>query len=91
MGMAFVQNGKDLTDITTIVGTGGPLISAPKPVELLKGILADNENSGVLLPKEANLLIDKMYILAAMGLLSEKYPKAAIRIMKRELELIICN
>jgi len=105
MGMAFVQNGKDLTDITTIVGTGGPLISAPEPGELLKGILAgrfaslhcspcnqaDNENSGVLLPKKANLLIDKKYILAAMGLLSEKYPKTAIRIMKRELELIICN
>lgn len=91
MGMAFVQTGKDLTDITTIVGTGGPLISARRPEILLKAILADNEISGDLLPRDSKLLIDKKYILAAMGLLSEKYPKTAIRIMKRELELIICN
>lgn len=87
MGMAYVQNGKDLTGIATIVGTGGPLISAKNPEEILKRVLKDNESPGVLLPKEAKMLIDKKYILAAMGLLSEKYPKMAIRIMKRELGL----
>ena len=37
-------------------------------------------------PKNAEILLDKKYILQAMGLLSKSYPKIAIRIMKKELK-----
>lgn len=86
MGVAYVQNGKDLTGITTIVGTGGPLIGAEKPAEMLKSILQDNDSLDVLLPGEAKMLVDTRYILAAMGLVADKYPEVALRIMKRELK-----
>ena len=39
----------------------------------------------VLKPREAEVLVDRKYILAAMGLLSTVYPDTALRIMKREL------
>ena len=39
-----------------------------------------------LRPKEADVWVDRTYILAAMGLLSSHYPAAALRIMKKELE-----
>ena len=32
------------------------------------------------------ILVDKKYILSAMGLLSKLYPEIAIRIMKKELK-----
>jgi hypothetical protein len=36
-----------------------------------------------LKPKKADILIDKQYIMASMGLLGEKYPEKAIRILKK--------
>ena len=39
-----------------------------------------------LRPKEAGVLVDRSYILAAMGLLSVTEPKAALQIMKKELK-----
>ena len=39
--------------------------------------------SKVFLPIKPNILIDKTYILSAMGLLAEKYPDKATRIMKK--------
>jgi hypothetical protein len=36
-----------------------------------------------LKPVKPDILIDKTYILSAMGLLAEKYPDKAIRIMKK--------
>ena len=39
-----------------------------------------------LRPKAADVLVDRSYIIAAMGLLSAHYPDAALRILKKELE-----
>ena len=39
-----------------------------------------------LRPKKADVLVDRQYILAAMGLLSTHVPKVALSIMKKELE-----
>ena len=46
----------------------------------------DPANPASLKPKKAEILVDRKYILSAMGLLSEHYPKTALRIMKKELE-----
>ena len=45
----------------------------------------------ILKPVKAEILLDKKYILAAMGLLAENYPETAVRIMKKELEMISWN
>ena len=39
-----------------------------------------------LRPLKADIRVDRKYILAAMGLLSEYEPATALRIMKKELE-----
>lgn len=41
------------------------------------------ESPNFLKPTNPDIYIDKSYILSAMGLLSEKYPDEAIRIMKK--------
>lgn len=87
-GSVYVQTGKDLGRISRIIGTGGPIINCSNPEDLLKEAVFDQANPGVLKPKKADLYIDKKYILAAMGLLSVKYPGIAVRIMKKELEMI---
>ena len=86
MGMTFVQEGKNLTKVKQIVVTGGSLIHTKRTEEIAKYALYSPAQPASLRPKMANVWVDRTYILAAMGLLSSHYPKAALRIMKKELE-----
>lgn len=86
MGLTFVQSGKDLTEAKRIVVTGGSLIHTGRTAEIAAHALYNPANPNSLKPKTADILVDRKYILSAMGLLSEHYPKTALRIMKKELE-----
>ena len=54
--------------------------------EIAAKAIRSPHNPASLKPENADVWIDRKYILAAMGLLSNVYPKAALRIMKKELE-----
>lgn len=84
-GEVFVQEGKDLSEVKRIIGTGGPLVFAKEPAKILRKILYRNDSPYVLKPKEAQLYLDTMYSLYAMGLLAQTEPKKALRIMKKML------
>lgn len=86
MGKTYVQTGKNLTRVKTIVVTGGSLIHAENPEKIAAFSLYDPAQPQSLRPMKADVLVDKTYILAAMGLLSSYYPQAALRIMKKELK-----
>ena len=85
-GLAYLQKGKDLTQIKNIIVTGGSLIHLSETYNVIKYALYDTNNPTSLRPKSSEILVDKKYILYAMGLLSQLYPKIAIRIMKKELK-----
>ena len=87
MGKTYVQTGKNLTRVKTIVVTGGSLIHAETPEKIAAFSLYDPAQPQSLRPMKADVLVDKTYILAAMGLLSSYYPQAALRIMKKELRI----
>ncbi len=87
MGKTYVQSGKNLTRVKSIVVTGGSLIHAEAPEKIATYALYDPSQPESLRPLRADVLVDKTYILAAMGLLSSYYPQAALRIMKKELKL----
>ena len=86
MGQTFVQEGKNLTKVKKIVVTGGSLIHTQNTERIAAHALYDPQQPQSLRPKCADVLVDRTYILAAMGLLSQYYPKTALRIMKKELE-----
>lgn len=86
MGKTYVQTGKNLTRVKTIVVTGGSLIHSENPEKIAAFSLYDPAQPQSLRPMKADVLVDKTYILAAMGLLSSYYPQAALRIMKKELK-----
>ena len=85
-GIAYLQKGKDLRTLKKIVVTGGSIIHLPKVNEVTKYALYSDNNPESLRPIKSDILVDRKYILAAMGLLSKSYPKIAIRIMKKELK-----
>ena len=86
MGLTYVQEGKNLSGVRKIVVTGGSLIHTQRTTEIASYALASPAEPASLRPRQADVLVDRSYILAAMGLLSSHYPQTALRIMKKELE-----
>ncbi len=84
-GVSFTQVGKDLTEVKTIIGTGGIFASGREPLLILKGALFSEKDPLSLRPKSPEFFIDSHYILYAIGLLSEKEPEKALRIGKKYL------
>jgi len=86
-GRQTVVEGKDLTRVKTVIGTGGALVRLPdgeeKMVRALKG------KSGLeLLPKgKVRYLIDRHYIMAAIGTLSRSYPEDGWPLLRESLGL----
>jgi uncharacterized protein (TIGR01319 family) len=85
MGAMYTQTGKDLMEVKYMIGTGGVLVHSNNPEEILKAGAFDIENPMYLKPRNAMYLLDKTYILSAMGLFSQDYPDKAVRIMKKYL------
>ncbi len=80
--------GKDLTAVKYIIGTGGPLTKLKNNRELLKSIHTENKKNKLYPPKEARILIDNNYIMASCGVLSKKHPETALKLLKKSLEII---
>lgn len=85
MGIIYSQVGKDLLNTKYMIGTGGVLVHSKNPSRILGAGLFNMESPNFLKPNNPELLIDKTYILSAMGLLAEKYPDMSVRIMKKYL------
>ena len=86
MGLTYVQAGKDLRPVRQVIVTGGCLIHTARTAEIASHALYSVRNPMSLRPEKATIRVDRHYILASMGLLSEYYPQIALRIMKKELE-----
>ena len=83
-GRQTIAEGKDLTAVKWIIGTGGALTRLQRGREILQGL--KGPGSRLLLPPlEAKVLIDRDYIMASAGLMSKKYPEAALSLMKKSL------
>lgn len=85
MGQTFVQTGKNLMNVNRLIVTGGSLIHTKHTGRIAGFALFDPKEPSSLRPKTAEVFVDRNYIIAAMGLLSEHYPEAALTIMKQEL------
>ena len=86
-GKKTLAEGKDLTNIKWIIGTGGALTRLPNRVNILKEIAKSNKGDKLLPTKEAKILIDDDYIMASLGVLSKKYEEAALILLKRSLKV----
>lgn len=86
LGNMYYQTGKDLTEIKYVIGTGGVLIHRKDAKQILSEVTKKSNKKLELRPEDPNIRIDENYILAAMGLLSQKHPKLALKLLKRHLK-----
>lgn len=88
-GLKTVQHGKNLSNITTVIGTGGPIIYSKNPQNILSQVFRTrSKEPDILLPEDARLCLDKEYVLYAAGLLREVDEDTAFLLMKNSLEYI---
>ncbi len=84
-GPVTVQYGKDLTDVETIIGTGGVLAHGENPEQILAAALFDNDEADSLRPKQPKLMVDQTYALYAVGLLADATPEAALHFAHKNI------
>jgi len=85
MGMLYNQFGKDLSKVNFVIGTGGVLVHNENPEKILSAVEYSINKGLELRPRSPRYMLDKDYILAAMGLLAEIDPLLALKIMKKHI------
>lgn len=85
-GKQRYAEGKDLTAVQTVIGTGGALTRLGAGEEILRRILESGSGRELYPPKESRILLDRHYILAAAGVISREYPGGAAALIAASLE-----
>ncbi|MDP3487128.1 MAG: GlmL-related ornithine degradation protein [Bacillota bacterium] len=83
-GRMTIAQGKDLTSVKWVIGTGGPLTKLPGAVEMLKNAFRMTAKLE-LFPKSFAVLIDHDYNLGVLGVLSQEHEAAALALMKHSI------
>ena len=84
-GKKTVAEGKDLTNVKYIIGTGGALTRLTHRVEILKAVGQHSKGIELFPGKEAQILIDNHYIMASLGVLSKRFPEAALALIRESM------
>lgn len=85
-GRTTLAEGKDLTQVKYIVGTGGALTRLPHRVDIMERIAEYDETGMRLFPtSHAKVLVDNDYIMASLGVLSVKHREGAIKLLEKSL------
>ena len=84
-GRKSVAEGKDLTEVRYIIGTGGALTRLLNMESILKEIHQEGRGQRLYPKKEAEVLLDREYLLASLGVLSLSYKEAALKLMLKSL------
>lgn len=84
-GKAVYPMGRDLTQISSVIGTGGALTRLPGGRKILSDLLVW-QDPRVLLPKaSAKVLLDGNYLMASVGAFAERHPEAALFLLRQSL------
>jgi uncharacterized protein (TIGR01319 family) len=78
-GRVIERSGKDLREVDLLVGSGGVLRHNGRDVaaRILGAVGANAQEEGWLVPQQAEVCVDRDYVLAGVGLLADSEPKAA--------------
>lgn len=83
-GRIKIAEGKDLTRVRWIIGTGGALTRLKAGPEILANLRKERTKK-LLPPMDAEFLIDQDYIMASMGVMSQRFPEAALKLMLKSM------
>lgn len=85
LGQVFALTGKDLSEVENVIGIGGAIVNSPHPSFILEGVKSEGQGSMYAKPKKPRYLVDRRYIFASMGLLSQEDKELALTLLKKEI------
>jgi len=88
LGEVMVQYGKDLREISTIIGTGGVIVYNERPGKIIENALYNPDRPLSLRPAGPRVFTDSLYLLYAIGLLAEVDRDKALRIAKKYMKQV---
>jgi len=87
-GRSSLAEGKDLSNVQYIIGTGGALTRLEAGAIILKKIVTHDNPQNLLLPNpDITVLMDHDYIMASLGVLAFKYQDAALKLLEKSLRV----
>ena len=86
-GKNEVVEGRDLTCVKHVVGTGGALTRLAAGKKILGSLRKDPSGRKLLPPAATPIRLDAHYIMAAAGVLSRRFPDAALPLLRESIEV----
>ena len=89
-GRATAAEGKDLSLVKTVIGTGGALTRLPERETILRRLADCNAGGTMLYPKPGTmrLAFDEQYTMASLGVLAKTNPAAAKSLLTQSLRFV---
>jgi len=87
-GHKVIPDGRDLTQIQSVVLTGGALVNLKNTEEIIKDYFKKSHQK--LVPKETvKIYKDYDYVMASLGVMSLKYPEDSLTLLKKSLRIVV--
>ena len=90
-GRSELVEGRDLTAVKYLIGTGGALTRLRAGRDILTNLRRDPGGRKLLPPRDVKIFIDSRYIMASAGLLASTHPDAARTILLESLSMNSAN
>lgn len=85
-GKKMIPEGRDLTQVKSVVLTGGALVNLPNTESIIEEYFKKSYQK--LVPKESvKIYKDYDYIMASLGVLSIKYSEESLKLLKQSMRL----
>lgn len=81
-GKQRYAEGKDLTGVGHVIGTGGALTRLDSGEEIIRRVLTSGDGRELFPPPNTEILMDRNYIMASAGVLAADYPEAARALLR---------
>lgn len=85
-GKIVLAEGKDLSKIQTVIGTGGALTRLPGGMSMIQTAWAKREIGALLPTDDVKIYLDQDYIMASIGVLCQDYPVGCEALLRQSLE-----
>lgn len=83
-----VREGKDLSLVRTVIGTGGIFAHNPDASRILESAVANTRSFDTLRPRAPKRIIDTEYCMYAIGLLADESPDLAFKLARNSIPAI---
>ena len=87
-GRNELVEGRDLSAVRHVIGTGGALTRLGMGRKILHNIKPDPRKTKLLPPRDAVVYLDRNNIMAAAGVLSRRYPQEAVALLLKSIGFI---